>query len=66
MCMVIDFIKYKAEREMDVFFTENDLNIYKFSCPDCNNDQFNIFLNMTAKCSECGLEILMTVEDDEL
>lgn len=63
--MVIDFAKYKANREIDAFFAENDLSIYKFGCPDCGNDTFNLFLDMRATCDECGTEILLAVEDDE-
>lgn len=64
--MIIDFAKYKADREIDAFFAEHDLSIYQFSCPDCQGTDFQIYLDMTAKCSECDLQILLAVEDDEL
>lgn len=65
-CIIIDFATYKATREIDAFFAEHDLNIYRFACPDCSCDKFNIFLDCTATCDECGCEILLTVDEDEL
>lgn len=65
-CMIIDFAKYKADREIDAFFADHDLSIYQFGCPDCGSSDFNIFLDMTAKCTGCDLEVLLTVGDDEL
>lgn len=64
--MIIDFAKYKAEREIEAFFTEQDLSIYHFACPDCGADEFKLYLDMTAKCAKCDLQILLTVDDDEL
>lgn len=35
-----------------------------FGCPDCECSEFNINLAAEAFCAECGLQILMVIEDD--
>ena len=64
MCMVIDFAKYQAEREIEAFFLENNLSNMQFVCPDCRGEQFQIYLDMTAKCSGCELEVLLQLDEE--
>lgn len=65
MCMIIDFVKYKADKEIDYYFSTMDDTNLKFCCPDCDSTDFEIYLDMRAKCSSCELEVILTVEDDE-
>lgn len=45
---------------------EEDRDVLRvfFGCPDCECSEFNINLAAEAFCAECGLQILMVVEDD--
>lgn len=63
-CELIDFKKYKDHKTLEVkkLYDES----YLFRCPDCNSDNFKLFLDCTAECVDCGLDVLIGLTDDEL
>lgn len=63
MCKIIDFTKYKYEQEIKIYESSTDLRDAVFVCPDCRNSHFEIYLDLTAKCSECDLSVEFRVED---
>lgn len=63
---VIDFTTRKTKKEIDDYLAAEGSSLYMFGCPDCESIDFNIYLDCTASCSDCGLEILLQAEDSEL
>lgn len=62
-CELIDFKKFKEQNKLEVkkLYDEN----YLFKCPDCQSENFRIFLDCTAECMGCELEVLIGVTSDE-
>jgi predicted nucleic acid-binding Zn-ribbon protein len=66
MTKIYDFTKYLAEKQIVEYETFLDESRIFFGCPDCGCTEFHINIQAAAFCSECELEILLEVDDDEL
>lgn len=64
MTKIYDFTKYLSEKQIEEYELTLDVKDVFFGCPDCECSEFNINLAAEAFCAECGLQILMVIEDD--
>lgn len=62
MAIIYDFVKYKADKEIDAYESEL-LTEYCVACPECQCQEFTIYLDNTLECLDC--EARLRVEWEE-
>ena len=66
MADILDFVKHKAEREVEEYLADGDMredDIMCYGCPQCDNPTFILTTDKEILCAEC--DAIWGIEEEE-